>query len=242
VARDNEVNEATSQVSIASQVFTLAAKTVLTMRPRGVFRRNRLYDDELDTVGVFDFDEFANHLLDQGVHASPAQLHGCLTGLLCAGAPTEAEYGLDAVAQALDIDPHGELANRIMQLFCVTAAALQDDDFTFNPLLPDDDAEIAERTAALASWCEGFLTGFAYLIAGEDARGGAVSQEASEVLSDIAAMAQAETGDYEDEDEAENSFAELVEYLRVAVVNVFMERGARRQDEEGADERGHPLH
>jgi yecA family protein len=201
-----------------------------------------MYDDQTDAVGVFDFDEFADHLLDQGVQASPAQLHGCLSGLLCAGAPSEPEYGLDAVSQALHVDLYGELANRIMQLFTVTAAALQDDEFTFQPLLPDDDAEIAERTAELANWCEGFLTGFAYLVAGEDASGGALSQDASEVLSDIAAMAQAQLGDSEDEDEAENSFAELVEYLRVAVVNIFMESGTDQQDEQGTDERGQPLH
>ncbi|MEZ5570519.1 MAG: UPF0149 family protein [Halioglobus sp.] len=201
-----------------------------------------MYDDMSDDVGVFGFDEFADHLLDQGVLTSPAQLHGCLTGLLSAGAPQDPEYGLDAVQQTLNVDLHGELASRIMQLFLVTAAALQDDEFTFHPLLPDDAEEIVVRTAALASWCEGFLAGFAYRIAGEDMSSGALSQEASEVLRDIAAMAQAEADEGESEDDAENSFSELVEYLRVAVVNVFMDSSAALLDRKHSAEHGHPPH
>jgi len=184
-----------------------------------------MYDDLPDAVGVFDFDEFANHLLDQGALASPSQLHGCVCGLLGAGAPTEPEYGLDALTQALDLELHGELAGRILQLYTVTAATLQDEEFTFLPLLPDEEEEIALRTAALASWCDGFLAGFAYVTATQDRSAGALSQETGEVLRDIAAMAQAEPADDESEEDAEDSYIELVEYLRVAVVNVFMDTG-----------------
>jgi uncharacterized protein len=190
-----------------------------------------MYDDVPDEVGVFDFDEFANHLLDQGVLASPSQLHGCLCGLLSAGAPAQPEYGLDALAQALDLELHGELASRIMQLYTVTEASLQDEEFTFLPLLPDEDEEIALRTAALASWCDGFLAGFTYATAAQDKNGGALGPETGEVLRDIAAMAQAEPAEDESEEEAEDSYIELVEYLRVAVVNVFMD-----SDRAGTDE------
>jgi hypothetical protein len=153
-------------------------------------------------------------------------MHGCLSGLLSAGAPQEPEYGLDALVQALNLDFHGELAVRIMQLYTVTASALQDEEFSFHPLLPDDEDEIVSRTAALASWCEGFLAGFAYRLAGEETPAGSLSEEAAEVLRDIAAMAQAEAGSDENEDDAEDSFSELVEYLRVAVVNIFLDSSA----------------
>jgi uncharacterized protein len=137
-----------------------------------------MYDDLPDEINVFDFDEFANHLLDQGVLASPSQLHGCLCGLLSAGASAQPEYGLDALTQALDLVLHGELASRIMQLYTLTEAVLQDEEFTFLPLLPDDEEEIALRTAALASWCDGFLAGFAYETARAELTGEVLSQEA----------------------------------------------------------------
>ena len=201
-----------------------------------------MYDDFSDEIGVFDFDEFADHLLDQGLQASPSQLHGCLTGMLSAGSPPEPEYGLDALAQTLNLDLHGELAIRAMQLYSVTAEALQDEEFTFNPLLPDDDEEIVSRTAALASWCEGFLAGFAYRLAVEEATDGSLSAEVAEVLRDIAAMAQAQAGPEETEDEAEDSFSELVEYLRVAVVNIFMDNSASVRTEALAPETPRRLH
>ncbi len=201
-----------------------------------------MYDDVSDEVGVFDFDEFANHLLDQGLLASPSQLHGCLCGLLGAGAPAQPEYGLDALTQALDMEVHGELASRIMQLYTVTGAALQDEEFTFLPLLPDDEEEIALRTAALANWCDGFLAGFAYATAAADSNGSALSQETGEILRDIAAMAQAEPAADESEEEAEDSYIELVEYLRVAVVNVFMDSLATAQDRNPSSATGRPLH
>ena len=201
-----------------------------------------MYDDVPEEVGVFDFDEFADHLLDQGLLASPSQLHGCLCGLLGAGAPAQPEYGLDALAQALDLEVHGELASRIMQLYTVTEAALQDEEFTFLPLLPDEEEEIALRTAALASWCDGFLAGFAYVTAAADSNSSALSQETGEILRDIAAMAQAEPAADESEEEAEDSYIELMEYLRVAVVNVFMDSLANTGDRNLSSATRQPLH
>ena len=201
-----------------------------------------MYDDLPEEVGVFDFDEFANHLLDQGLLASPSQLHGCLCGLLGAGAPAQPEYGLDALAQTLDLEVHGELASRIMQLYTVTEAALQDEEFTFLPLLPDEKEEIALRTAALANWCDGFLAGFAYATAAANSNGSALSRETGEILRDIGAIAQAEPAADESEEEAEDSYIELVEYLRVVVVNVFMDSQATAGDRNMASATERPLH
>ena len=200
-----------------------------------------MYEDIAEEVGVFDFDEFANHLVDQGMLVSPSQMHGCLCGVLCAGAPTEAEYGLDALSQALDIVMHGELASRIMQLYAVTELAMKDEEFTFLPLLPDDDEEIGLRASALASWCDGFMSGFAYVIAGNEETAAALSDDTGEVLRDIAAMAQAHA-DGEVEEGAEDSYMELVEYLRAAVVNVFFDSLANAEGRDVAPETGRLLH
>jgi uncharacterized protein len=199
-----------------------------------------MYDDLPDETGVFDFDEFANHLLDQGALTSPAQLHGGICGLLGAGASAEPEYGLDALSRALDLELHGELASSAMALYTATEAALRDEEFTFFLLLPPDDAEIAVRTAALAGWCDGFLAGFAYESAAQDRNGAALSRETGEVLRDIAAMAQAEPPPLDEEDEAEEGYTELVEYLRVAAANVFLDSAATSRHNGSASER--PLH
>jgi yecA family protein len=201
-----------------------------------------MHDDLSDEVGIFDFDEMANHLLEQGLATSPSQLHGCLSGLLTAGAEAAPEVGLDALAQALDMVAHGELASRLMQLYTVTAAALQDDEFTFHPLLPDDDAELAERTAAMADWCKGFLAGFAQLSVGAQSSASALSEDSGEVLRDIAAIAEAAVDDDESEEDLEESYMELVEYLRFAVLNVYMENLSQSSGQGSGTEPKRPLH
>jgi len=182
-----------------------------------------MYDNFDGGPGVFDFEEIANHMVEQGVESSPSTVHGCLCGLLAAGAPSEAEVCLDALDQALGLSVHGELAEQVMQLYTVTAAALLDDEFDFYPLLPDDEVDIAERTGEMAAWCKGFLAGFAHVSVGAEKSPPALSEDSGEILKDFAKISQAIIDDQDSEEELENSYMELVEYLRFAALNVFMD-------------------
>ena len=134
---------------------------------------------------------------------------------------------------------HGELAEKVMQLYTITAAALQDESFDFHPLLPDDDTDIADRVEALADWCKGFLAGFAYASVGGNRASSALSEDSSEILKDFAAIAQAGLEEREDEEESESSFMELVEYLRFATLNLFMDN-LEQAGEKAADSA--PIH
>lgn len=182
-----------------------------------------MFEMEENGGRVFDFNELADQLLEQGLELSPAQLHGALCGLLAAGASTEAEAGLAAVAQALDVELYGELAAQVMAMYRVSAAALEDEEFDFYPLLPADEVEIKERTEALGGWCRGFLAGFA------QASTGPAGTQSGEILSDMASIAEAEVDPEADEEESEASYAELVEYLRFAALNVATDRASPRQ-------------
>lgn len=189
-------------------------------------REPHMYDDASDKPQIFDFAELANHLLEQGLQSSPSDIHGCLCGLLAAGAAVEPELALSALIETLDLELRGELAGQVMQLYTISAAALEDEEFDFHPLLPDDEEDIQTRTLALAGWCQGFLSGFALVSAGaSSANENAVSRDSAEVLKDVAAIAQAEADseDNEDEDASDENYFELVEYLRFATLNVYMD-------------------
>lgn len=203
-----------------------------------------MYNDLQRKVGVFDFDEFANHLLEQGLEVSPSELHGFLCGLLSGGAAAEPEVGLNALDQSLGLVLHGELADNTLQLYTVTAAALEDEEFDFHPLLPDDDDDIGQRTAALAAWSRGFLAGIAHMTAGKGKALAAPSEDSSEILKDFSNIAEADDreGGDEDEDEAEGSYMELVEYLRFATLNVYMDTRARMQEQGISPGEGQPIH
>ena len=85
------------------------------------------------------------------------------------------------------------------------------------------------------------MSGFAYVIGGDEETAAALSQDTGEVLKDIAAMAQAYADDASEED-AEDSYIELVEYLRAAVVNVFLDSMATAEDRDVSPETERLLH
>ncbi len=178
-----------------------------------------------------DFDDFANQLLEQGAEQSPSHLHGGICGVLCSGGgpdgrSRDAEYCLAAVEQALHLEIHGELAGSCLRLAAVTIQALQDEEFDFHPFLPDDEEEIEVRVRALSAWCAAFLSAYAMSTAAPDSA--VFAEQTSEILKDISAMAEVavdaeDTAIEPDEEESENHFFELTEYLRFATLNLFME-------------------
>ncbi|MCB1701431.1 MAG: UPF0149 family protein [Pseudomonadales bacterium] len=175
-------------------------------------------------VSQFDFEEMSNLLLEQGQAVSPADLHGCLCGLLAAGASHEAEAGIAGLNQALDVDLYGELAEQVMALHVATAQSLEDDEFDFYPLLMDDGADLASRTSALAGWCRSFLAGYAQAgTAGASARS-TVPADTNEVLRDLAAIAEVDLDELADDEESEKNYAELAEYIRFAALNAYADR------------------
>lgn len=165
------------------------------------------------------FDDFANQMLDEGSEESPSYLHGGICGVYSAAGNVTAEDCLAAVGQALELGLHGELADSCLRLAAVTLGGLQDEEFGFQLFLPDDEEEIEQRVQALAEWCRGFLAAFALLVSTSASQ--SLDEEIAESLKDIAAIGEVAVDDEADEEESENHFFELAEYLRFATLNLF---------------------
>lgn len=170
----------------------------------------------------FDFDDLANQLVAEGAEQSPSYLHGGICGVYAGAGRVDFEDCVAAASQALELGLHGELGEASLRLARVTGRALLDEEFDFHLLLPDDDHEIQQRVRCLAEWCQGFLAAYALMVTRTADSGR--DEESSEVLKDIAAIAQAdhESSNEEDSEEAESHFFELTEYLRFACMNLFM--------------------
>ncbi len=144
---------------------------------------------------------------------SAAELHGSLCGFLCAGGEPTPGYWLDQ----LKIDPEGldaEGRDDLETLRRSTLRLLDDPDIGFALMLPDDDSAMSQRVNALSQWCGGFLGG--YGLGGTNPASG-LSEDGRDALRDLGRIAQFgyEAGE---EEEDENAFAEILEYVRVAVV------------------------
>ena len=160
---------------------------------------------------------FATLLTSSGHPVSPAELHGLLLGRSCAGAGFDNEGWFADASVLLEIEPQENVRQALIGLQEMVKGELTSDDMTVVLLLPGDDESLTDRAAALGQWCQGFLSGFG-LAAGDKA----LSIEATEVLQDLAAIAQVQDALEESED-GETDYMEVMEYLRVAPLLLFTE-------------------
>lgn len=148
--------------------------------------------------------------LQVGVNAS--DLHGSLTGFLCAGGEATAEGWIDALALDLDMARADEV---FPQLFRVCREQLDDAELAFEPLLPGDEVALGMRAEALVDWCRGFLGGVG--LAGGGRLGDGMSKDAREIVQDFSNIA-ASNLEYTGSEEDEAALAEVLEFVRVGVL------------------------
>jgi uncharacterized protein YgfB (UPF0149 family) len=154
-----------------------------------------------------------------GATMTAAESHGYLCGALCTSAQCTFEQWLAEVVpeEARPLAAASEEPLRL--LLSDTARDLSGDDMEFEPFLPEDDVMLAKRTAALSEWCQGFLYGFST---------GAVTpaqwpQNVTEIVRDITQISRVETDVGESAEEDEQSYTDVVEYVRVGAQLIFDE-------------------
>ena len=180
-----------------------------------------------------DHDELDAALRRCGSHWTSAQAHGLLCGRLAVRGGDAADGWLDQVLEALDPSDalRRECEGHLDALFQSTWQQLSVRQSEFELLLPEDSAPAALRTRALADWCEGFLHGLVSRTRSDAVRQRLAAEPLSDLIKDMLEITRATVGD-EDEETTETAYAELVEYLRVAVQVAY---------EELADLRSAPL-
>lgn len=158
-----------------------------------------------------------------------AELHGGMSGVLCAGGNEAAEAWLDRRLAECDRRGVDEVREPLQALQAQTWRALAGTELEFEPLLPADDRRLGERIEALALWCHGFVAGLADAGVALDAAGERRNEQIDEIVKDFLEISNVDSrieadGDI---DEADFSYAELTEFVRVAVQIVFEELGQR---------------
>lgn len=170
----------------------------------------------MSTASHLSIHEALDDLLDRtGSAVYPAEAHGLLCGLLCTAREAVHEVWMTQLAGQGALEPEDE--SRFRAVVEATAGQLEDPDMGFDLVLPDDESPLDERATALGEWCHGFIVGFG-LGRGEEE----VSETVREVLEDLTEISQvsAQPEDCQTEED-EDSYAELVEYVRVAVLLVI---------------------
>jgi uncharacterized protein len=155
--------------------------------------------------------------LQAGINAS--DLHGSLTGYLCAGGSASADAWTEALALDFGgVDAASDADMKALYRQCLEQ--LDDVELGFEPLMPADEIELAVRAEALVDWCRGFLGGVG--LAGGGGRSGTLSGDAREIVQDFGTIA-ASSFDYTGGEEDESALAEVIEFIRVGVLLLYSE-------------------
>lgn len=156
--------------------------------------------------------------------SSPSELHGLLTGIVCVtNAPTEAEW--QQILATLNVP---ELSPEALDILTGEAEdvahALSEDELDYLPLLPDDEHVLQERVQALADWCAGAVLGFGLA-------SGHIRSDELELIEHLQDVAAVEFEDSDNDEEGEESYQELYEFVRLIPVSLSVGRKKIAVDE-----------
>jgi hypothetical protein len=162
-----------------------------------------------DYAGV----ERALERVDSGFSA--AEIHGIACGMLVVNQATDQNAWLAQVLEGSSQDVLvQEVRTLLRELFIVTRQQMNDSGLGFELFLPEE-AELEAQVEAMQDWCQGFAFGLAAAGVKDMKKLPADSREWAE---DVVRIGTSGELDLEDEEESEDAFAEILEYLRIGVL------------------------
>ena len=178
-----------------------------------------------------DHDELDDALRRCGSNWDAAQSHGLLTGRLAVAGVVAGPEWLLQVLDGTEESSADRIACQKMldSLYQSTYWQLSERLSEFVPLLPDDHADAALRTTAMAHWSEGFLHGLVSAQHGDALRDRLAAEPLADIIRDMLQITRAELDEETDAETNEAAYTELVEYLRVAAQLAYEELADIRQ-------------
>ena len=162
------------------------------------------------------FAEVARVLEGLGSSVPATEAHGCLCGALCTTPHYPMERWLEEIIPDAERRNDDDSQQALRLLYADTLNALRGDEMNFEVLLPDDDISLETRAGGLSQWCQGFLYGFG---TGQPLKEEELPDSVTEILGDLTHIGRAsvDLDGGEDGETEEESYAEVVEYVRVGV-------------------------
>ena len=182
-------------------------------------------------------DELDAALKRCGATWDAGQAHGLLCSRLAVLGADAGTGWLDQVLAGSDPDNvlRRECEILLDALYAYTHRQLSQRQSEFQPLLPDDSDSTIIRAEAIAHWCEGFLHG---LVSGSPDVGlkkRLADEPLSDIIKDMLQITRATVDEDTEEETNEAAYADLVEYLRVAVQLTYEELAEFRSAPDGTE-------
>ncbi len=162
-----------------------------------------------------DFSNIQSCLDKLGATTDCAEAHGSLCGLLI-----DNRSSSEWLASTLNKTPASndllatEHITQLTKLYTASKLQLNDSVLSLELLLPTDDVELADRLQALSHWCQGFLFGIGSIAKIDEKN---MHPDVKEFMTDLLGITQLDADETSNND-TEQDFAELVEYVRMGVI------------------------
>ncbi len=160
-----------------------------------------------------EYNDIQSSLSALNCHVSPAETQGIACGMLAVNTAIDKNTWLKELIDDEYLDsPDLEL---LSALFEQSLAQLNDSNLGLHLLLPADDTELPKRLAAIQEWTQGLLYGAALAGLKEFTK---LPDDSREFLQDVSQISNSGEFDLETDEEAEQSYYEIVEYLRIGTL------------------------
>lgn len=160
-----------------------------------------------------------------GLSGTPESYQARWCACWCMGKEGDREAWIGSVLENEPAVHDRELAREgLRRMIERSTEELEDDDYAWRLLLPEEDTPITERVAALSAWCDAYILGLAQSGLRDDSP---LGPEAREFLSDVQAISALEAP--QSEAGEEDALFEVVEYVRLGVMVVRTDHD-RHQD------------
>lgn len=161
-----------------------------------------------------EYSPLVSKFSDGDIALSPAEFHGMACGGLSVGGKSSQLKNL-----FLNVVTNDKAQPLIAELIKITQAQLSAPDFSFQLLLPDDDAPLNARIDAVKEWSQGYLLSLSESnIPLKNHPEISIKEAITDILA-IAKMPPINKPSLQDE----NDFVEITEHLRLATLVIFNE-------------------
>jgi len=170
---------------------------------------------------TLDYEAIDDALIKANAITEASEAQGTLCGMICVSGEGGLQHWLAHVfgEDERNKNLYTPESNKLLtELHNQTVKELTENNYDLTLLLHSDDDSLDLRIEDLSNWCQGFLYGLS--AAGlKDIH--SLPEEASEVLQDMLDISKAGYDPDADEDENEQAFTEIVEYIRIGAYVIF---------------------
>ncbi|MDH5258015.1 MAG: YecA family protein [Gammaproteobacteria bacterium] len=176
---------------------------------------------DTNLIDNLTYDLIDDALIKANAIADASEAQGTLCGMICVSGKGDLNnwlshiFGEEKDSANLYVPESDKV---LTALHDSTVKELTENNYDLKLILHDDSESLDIRIEDLSNWCQGFLYGLS--AAGlKDIK--KLPEEASEILQDMLDISKAGYDPEADEEENEEAYAEIVEYIRIGVYVVF---------------------